>query len=91
LVLPALEDPDDEAPNDLAVQKYLAAETLVVREQPFMEELPVIIAIWTSPFLPEINLSIIIEGLSHYTGQGRDVILSYLLKLQIYRIPLSMF
>jgi hypothetical protein len=36
LVVPALEDPDDEAPNDLAVQKYLVAVTLVVREQPFM-------------------------------------------------------
>ena len=36
LVVPALEDLDDEAPNDSAVQKYLVAVTLVVREQPFM-------------------------------------------------------
>ena len=36
LVVPALEDLDDEAPNDSDVQKYLVALTLVVREQPFM-------------------------------------------------------
>jgi hypothetical protein len=46
-----------------------------------MEELPVIVAIWPSSFLSEVDLSIMIEGLSHHMGQRRDVILSYLFKL----------
>jgi len=66
--------------HGLALMHDLEARGYVVCEQPRAEEIPVVVALGTSPWLAQVLLGVIVEGVRHHPCEFRDVALGEYLK-----------